>query len=184
MRSMVSQRGEEPRPLPLRGGRAKLVASLRPPAGRIRRPVRALGEIPAAAVRRRYYLESDIRLERLPPRFRRRLGLEDVTAVGSRRIEIGSGSRPQPGYIHVDIGLMAAHVEFFGSADALPFRSDWAEEISAVDPSMLGVIRLLGVHVRRANHHREASSRSDALRDEHHLVGSVPRRQHGGCSDR
>jgi SAM-dependent methyltransferase len=94
--------------------------------------MRVLGEIPAAALRRRYYLESDIRLERLPPRFRRRLGLEDTTAVGSRRIEIGSGSRPQPGYIHVDISLTAAHVEFFGSADSLPFRSDWAEEITAV----------------------------------------------------
>lgn len=133
MESSVSVSIEESQPLPARRRRGNtLVGSLRPQAHRVRLRVRALGEIPAAVIRRHYYVEADRRLERLPSGLRDRLGLEDTAAVGSRRIEIGSGSRPQPGYIHVDISPVAAHVEFFDSADSLPFRSEWAEEVAAV----------------------------------------------------
>jgi hypothetical protein len=60
------------------------------------------------------------------------LGLADHEARGSRRIEIGSGLRPQPGYIHVDSNPLAPHVEAFAFAWELPFPDGWGEEILAI----------------------------------------------------
>lgn len=62
----------------------------------------------------------------------RALELDDETAVGSRRIEIGSGPYPRPGFLHIDIGADARHLEFKTDAWQLPFPSDWASEISAI----------------------------------------------------
>jgi methyltransferase family protein len=86
-------------------------------------------------VRRRYYHSGGIAaaaIRRLPKRLRRRLGLDDESAVGSRRIEIGSGPFPQRGYLHVDLDPGARHLEAFAPAWRLPFPDDWAEEIVAI----------------------------------------------------
>lgn len=69
---------------------------------------------------------------RLPGGVRKKLGLDDQSAVGSRKIEIGGGPFPQPGYIHVDIDTRARHLEAFAPAWDLPFPDGWAEEIVAV----------------------------------------------------
>lgn len=58
--------------------------------------------------------------------------LDDESAVGARRIEIGSGPYPRPGFLHIDIGADARHLEFKRTAWELPFPSDWASEISAI----------------------------------------------------
>lgn len=87
-----------------------------------------------AAVRRSYYagrLPSPL-LSALPSAVRRQLQLELVPARDVRRIEIGSGSRPQPGYLHVDSSRRARHAEFFAKALELPFPDGWADEILAV----------------------------------------------------
>jgi SAM-dependent methyltransferase len=63
---------------------------------------------------------------------RRKLGLDDLSAVGSRRIEIGGGPFPQAGYIHVDVDRGARHLEAFGPAWDLPFPDGWATEVLAV----------------------------------------------------
>ena len=51
---------------------------------------------------------------------------------GERRIEIGSGFSPRPGYLHVDAvpGLPDLHLVARG--DRLPLPADWADEILAV----------------------------------------------------
>jgi hypothetical protein len=88
----------------------------------------------ARPLRRHYYqhLRGRPLVARLSPRWRRRLGLDDESALGSRRIEIGSGTRPQPGYIHVDVDPGAWHLEAVAPAWRLPFPDAWAEEIVAV----------------------------------------------------
>jgi SAM-dependent methyltransferase len=85
-------------------------------------------------LRRRYYRDGFAAavVARIPPRLRRKLGLDDEQAVGSRRIEIGPGPFPQPGYLHVDVDSGARHLEAFGPAWRLPFPDGFAREIVAV----------------------------------------------------
>jgi len=85
-------------------------------------------------LRRGYYLEGrgGSAVRRLPAAARRLLGLDDPSAVGSRRIEIGGGFYAQPGYIHVDVLPGAAHLELRARAESLPFPDGWAEEVLAV----------------------------------------------------
>ena len=85
-------------------------------------------------IRRRYYRDGWGRrpAKALSSRWRHRLGLDDDDAVGSKRLEIGSGVRPLPGYIHVDLDPFAWHVEAIAPAWRLPFPDNWAEEIVAI----------------------------------------------------
>jgi predicted SAM-dependent methyltransferase len=53
-------------------------------------------------------------------------------AIGSRRIELGGGPYPLPGFLHVDADWQGNHLEAIASADHLPFRDDFAEEIVAI----------------------------------------------------
>lgn len=93
---------------------------------------RRIGQILSAPLRRAYYMRGAMSLAKLPTRFRDGFGLDDQSGVFSRRIEIGSGFYPSPGYIHVDLDTRAPHVEYFSSGARLPFRDDWAEEILAI----------------------------------------------------
>jgi len=87
-----------------------------------------------APLRRHYYCHGRGRplVRRLPAAIRRKTGLEDETALGSRKIEIGSGPFPQDGYLHVDVDPGARHLEAFAPAWKLPFPDDFAHEIVAV----------------------------------------------------
>src|SRR5690242_3182819 len=68
----------------------------------------------------------------LPRRLAQRLGLDDRTAFGSRKLEIGPGGYPTPGYIHMDIRGAAPHLEAVGPMWKLPFADGWAEEIRGI----------------------------------------------------
>ncbi len=85
-------------------------------------------------LRRRHYQRAGRtgRARWLPARARRALGLDDATAVGSRRLEIGCGPFPSPGYLHVDIDPSARHLEASAPAWKLPFPNEWATEVLAV----------------------------------------------------
>ena len=85
-------------------------------------------------LRRAYYLEGRGRkaVARLPRPVREVVGLDDESAIGSRKIEIGGGPHAQKGYVHVDIDPGAHHLEFKAAAWNLPFPDDWATEIVAV----------------------------------------------------
>jgi SAM-dependent methyltransferase len=48
---------------------------------------------------------------------------------GSRRIEVGSGLNPLPGYIHVDIDPDSFKVDVLVRGNALPFGDSWADEV-------------------------------------------------------
>lgn len=86
-------------------------------------------------VRRAYYVERagwTRVIPRLPSRLRASVGLDDAEAVGSRKIELGGGPYPQPGYQHVDADRDANHLEAVAPAWNLPFPDQWADEIVAV----------------------------------------------------
>jgi hypothetical protein len=53
-------------------------------------------------------------------------------APGSRRLEIGSGSKPQPGYIHLDVDPQSPQLHFRTSGDRIPLPDDWADEILSI----------------------------------------------------
>ena len=70
-------------------------------------------------------------LSYLPAKAKRRLGLDEET-VGSRKIELGGGPFPLPGYIHIDADWRGNHLEAVAQAGVLPFPDGFAEEIVAI----------------------------------------------------
>jgi methyltransferase family protein len=85
-------------------------------------------------VRRRYYLHGRGRtaVGLLSQGLRGIVGLDDESAIGSRRLEIGGGPHAQRGYVHVDIDPGAHHLEWVAPAWKLPLPDGWAHEISAI----------------------------------------------------
>jgi SAM-dependent methyltransferase len=85
-------------------------------------------------VRRRYYADGTGRrgVAKLPARLRRRLQLDDDSAVGSHRIEVGGGPYALPGHLHVDVDPRSGHLEAVAPAWSLPFPDAWAIEIVAI----------------------------------------------------
>ena len=67
----------------------------------------------------------------LPGRVRRHYRILAPRA-GDRRVEIGSGYSPRPGYIHVDAVAWNGAIDLVAPADALPLPPAWADEILAV----------------------------------------------------
>lgn len=52
--------------------------------------------------------------------------------AGQRRIEIGSGFSPRPGYLHVDAVAGLPDLDLVARGDELPLPAGWADEILAV----------------------------------------------------
>jgi hypothetical protein len=99
------------------------------------RGLRALWHRATIPLRYRYYVASHGAmpgLERLPAALRRLVGVDDADARTMRRVEIGSGPYPSPGFVHVDVDLQARHLEARAVAWELPFPDRWAREILAV----------------------------------------------------
>ena len=69
---------------------------------------------------------------RLPGPVRALAGLDDESAIGSRRLEIGGGPHVQQGYLHVDIDRGAHHLEWTAPAWDLPLPDAWASEVLAI----------------------------------------------------
>ena len=67
-------------------------------------------------------------LRSLPAYLRRRWRFESPPP-GSRRIEVGSGWQPQPGYIHAEVDPDFPCVDILVSGHSLPVRDDWADEV-------------------------------------------------------
>lgn len=99
----------------------------------VRRAINPLYQMIGRRLRWIYYVGGHNKaVERLSAPLRAKLGLTDAAALLSRRVEIGGGPRPLPGYIHVDQDRNAAHLESLAPAWRLPFSKDWADEIVAV----------------------------------------------------
>lgn len=106
----------------------------RPRAFRLARAAfRALQRI-TIPLRRSYYLSGTgaKAIQRLPATLRAVVGLDDHSAVGSTRLEIGGGPHAQRGFLHVDIDSGAHHLEWVAPAWRLPLPDGWATEIVAV----------------------------------------------------
>lgn len=56
----------------------------------------------------------------------------DPPPPGQRRIEVGSGYWPHPGYVHVDKVPTAAAVDLVASGHRLPLADQWADELLSV----------------------------------------------------
>ena len=94
---------------------------------------RALQRVTVPLRRRLYLSGSGRRLAALLPRpVSGALGLDDASAIGSRRLEIGGGPHAQKGFLHVDIDPGAHHLEWVAPAWELPLPDGWATEIVAV----------------------------------------------------
>jgi predicted SAM-dependent methyltransferase len=50
---------------------------------------------------------------------------------GKRRLDLGSGAHPRPGYIHIDTDPASPHLEFLVSGYRLPLPEWWADEVNA-----------------------------------------------------
>jgi Methyltransferase domain len=85
-------------------------------------------------LRRRYYVDGrgGRAVAALPQGLRAVIGLDDESAIGSRRLEIGGGPHAQRGHLHVDIDPGAHHLEWVAPAWDLPLPDGWATEISAI----------------------------------------------------
>jgi hypothetical protein len=85
-------------------------------------------------IRRRFYLSGAQRriVGLFPASVRRAVGLDDVSAIGSTRLEIGGGPHAQKGFLHVDVDPGAHHLEWVAPAWDLPLPDAWATEIVAV----------------------------------------------------
>lgn len=80
---------------------------------------------------RRRIAEGRLAPALIPPRLRRALDVEGA-AVVPRRVEIGGGPFPAPGYVHVDADPRSRHLEHVAPAWALPFADGSVEEILAI----------------------------------------------------
>jgi hypothetical protein len=67
----------------------------------------------------------------LPAEVRRRLDL-DGTRIAPLRIEIGGGSFPSPGYLHVDADRKSRHLEYVARGVKLPFADGSIQELLAI----------------------------------------------------
>lgn len=70
-------------------------------------------------------------VEILPSSVRRRFEL-DGEVVDPLRVEIGAGTHPTPGYVHVDANRRSRHLEHVARAGRLPFADGTVAEILAV----------------------------------------------------
>jgi predicted SAM-dependent methyltransferase len=70
-------------------------------------------------------------LKIVPLRSRARLRF-NLPPPGQRRLELGSGQHPTPGYIHVDVDPNAWHVDLVCPADRVPLPTEWADEILSI----------------------------------------------------
>jgi hypothetical protein len=59
-----------------------------------------------------------------------RLGLPPPP--GARRVEVGSGFSPRPGYVHVDTRPGLPHLDLVAPGDVIPLPAGWADELLAV----------------------------------------------------
>jgi predicted SAM-dependent methyltransferase len=99
----------------------------------IRALARAAPDRATLRLRRAYYIDGRLGFaDRLPGRVRRLTGLDDLEARDSRRLELGSGSRPTRGHIHADTDPWAQHLEFRIRKGAIPIPDGWADEILAI----------------------------------------------------
>lgn len=106
--------------------------SLKPPLRAGRRILRGVVASLGTPVRARTYRsEGGSWLHLLPASLRRRWRL-DPPPPGSRRIEVGSGQRPLPGYIHVDVDPDSRSVDLLVRGPCLPVKDGWSDEILSV----------------------------------------------------
>jgi SAM-dependent methyltransferase len=112
--------------------RRLIPSRLKPPLRAVRRVGRTALATLGTPLRANAYRSPDSWWMRsVPISIRRRLRLEPPSQ-GWRRIEVGSGLNPRPGYIHADVSPDALSLDFLLSGHSLPIRDSWADELLSV----------------------------------------------------
>ena len=88
-------------------------------------------DYPGVAVRRALAGGRAGWVGRLPAAVRRRFELAG-SVVAPLRVEIGGGTFPSPGYVHVDVDRRSRHLEHVAPAWRLPFADGTVHELLAV----------------------------------------------------
>lgn len=97
----------------------------------IRRQCYMVAERIVTALRAKVYQHPEARWIRLTPALlSSRLRLHPPHQ--SRRIEVGSGHRPQNGYLHVDVDPFAPSLDLLIRDWRLPLPDDWADELLSI----------------------------------------------------
>jgi hypothetical protein len=102
---------------------------LKPPLRAVRRISRTIVASLATPLRAHAYRSSDSWWLRSMPASLRRQWRFEPPPPGSRRIEVGSGWQPQPGYIHAEVDPDFPCVDLLVSGHSLPVRDDWADQV-------------------------------------------------------
>jgi SAM-dependent methyltransferase len=105
---------------------------LKPPLRQVRRVFRRIGASVATPLRIQAYQSPGSWWLRSLPRSLRRWWRLEAPPSGSRRIEVGSGGNPQPGYIHTDIDPDSKSVDLLVAGHSLPMRTGWSDEVLSV----------------------------------------------------
>jgi SAM-dependent methyltransferase len=105
---------------------------LRPPLRETRRAFLTAVAFLGTIFRARAFRNPDSPWLRLLGRRATALARLNAPPRGLRKIEIGSGGRPRPGYIHVDVLADSPHLDLLASGRRLPLPDGWADEVLAV----------------------------------------------------
>jgi hypothetical protein len=105
---------------------------LKPPLRTVRRRVRTITASIVTPVRARAYALPNSMFLRILPTSLQRMWRLQPPEPGSRRVEIGSGGSPSPGYVHVDVDPDSAALDFLRSGHTLPFPDGWSDEVLSV----------------------------------------------------
>ena len=101
-------------------------------SGRVGATVSTLTARATVRVRGKAFRDPDSTVVRAVPRSLRERWKLVPPPPGERRIEIGSGLRPTPGYIHVEPSPGLPEVHFPTTGDDIPLGREWADEILSV----------------------------------------------------
>jgi SAM-dependent methyltransferase len=105
---------------------------LKPPLRAVRRRARRIRASVATPFRAHAYgSPGSLWLRSFPSVLRQRWRLTPPPP-GHRRIEVGSGLNPRPGYVHVDVNPDSVCLDFIVSGHSLPIRDEWTDEVLSV----------------------------------------------------
>jgi hypothetical protein len=105
---------------------------LKPPLRVVRRAGRTIGAAVGTPLRARAYRSPRSWWLRSLPLPVRRLWRMEQPPIGSRRIEVGSGQTPRPGYIHVDVDPDSRSLDLLVSGSSMPVPSGWSDELLSI----------------------------------------------------
>lgn len=105
---------------------------LKPPLRAVRRAARGIVASLGTPMRARAYRSPGSWWLRILPTPVRRWWRLQSPPSGSRRVEVGSGWLPQPGYIHIDLDPDSRSVDLLVPGHSIPLANGWSDELLSI----------------------------------------------------